>query len=172
MSGQALRFPGGLGSKISWLSWHEWDKVVSPYVLGAFTPQEIFQVLISVRRWVNTRAIVQPEGLRQWKIPVTQSGIEPATFRFVVQCLNQLRHCVPHSWNITEEIYSFGIWAVKVFVRSIMEKPRRIFRQSRAFSHCDGNSYSDLGVVNAFYRVRHKSVNTPWGISRLTPREA
>ena len=38
---------------------------------------------------------MRPEGLRQWKIPVAPLEIEPATFRIVAQCLNQLRYRVP-----------------------------------------------------------------------------
>jgi hypothetical protein len=48
-----------------------------------------FQIsIISDKGWVDPRTIVRPEGLSHWKIPVTPSGMEPATFQLVAQCPN------------------------------------------------------------------------------------
>jgi hypothetical protein len=73
--GQALRVPAVWGSQISRQSAHEGGKVFSPYTPAAFNPQEIHLVIISVGGWVDPRAIVRPEGLRHWKIPMTSSGM-------------------------------------------------------------------------------------------------
>jgi hypothetical protein len=62
---------------------------------GRPSPPRRFLVIISVRGWVNSRAMVRLEGLGQLKKKSTSSGLEPATFQLVAKCLNELRYRVP-----------------------------------------------------------------------------
>jgi hypothetical protein len=73
---------------------------------GCLYPTGNIPGLISVGGWVDFKAIVRPEEFCQWTLQKTSSGIEPATFRLVAQCLTQLRHRVPQKLR-TE--YNFSL---------------------------------------------------------------
>ena len=55
VKGQALGVPGSWGSKISRKSAQECVKIFNPTYRPPFTPQQIFQLLISARGWVRTQ---------------------------------------------------------------------------------------------------------------------
>jgi hypothetical protein len=122
---QVLRVPGSLCSQILRKLAHEGCKVVSPTYWPPL-PQEVFLVLNSVRGWADPMAIVQLEGLWQWKIPMTPSGIEPATFWLVAQCLNQLRYVVPpkstveYTKNYVSSFFSKYMSQWKVFTINLV----------------------------------------------------
>jgi hypothetical protein len=97
------RLLGSWGSHITW-QLHRMVVRLSALRTGCLYPQEMLLVLISVRGWVDPRAIVRSEGVCQCKNPMTPSGIESATFRFVAQYLNHCATAVP-----LQNLYPFKI---------------------------------------------------------------
>jgi hypothetical protein len=96
---------------------------------------------------LNAESTLGPEGLCQWKITVTPSGIEPATFRFA--STNQLRHRVPPLWWWTSTGFS---------VSEAGAKPRSISAQlSTSCTQQDiSTSWQSLGCLQAFAPSIHQ----------------
>jgi hypothetical protein len=90
-AGQVLRVPGGRVSRISRQLTHEVGKGVSRMHQPPLPPRRYL--------WYHS-VIARPEELSQWKIQMTPTGIEPATFRLTAQCLQELCHIV--SWQFSK----------------------------------------------------------------------
>jgi hypothetical protein len=78
--------------------------------MATFTFQEIILVPNAFTGSVDLRALVQLEGLCQWKIPMTPPGTEPAASWFVAQLFNQIHH------NMSPHLY----WEYFIFKMNTM----------------------------------------------------
>jgi hypothetical protein len=86
------------------------------------TPRR-FLVLISVRGWADSGAIVRLEGLGQLRNPMISSAIGPATFRLY------------HSFSINLRSHVLPVWWVTVLIRlRYCGSSTRIFKTSNAIA--------------------------------------
>ena len=119
--GQALRAPGVYGYHISRQSTKEGVKFISPTHRPTLPPPlKKILVLIFVSWWVDSRATVLPEGLCQWKITITKSGIKPANFRHathledsnkVFTTMSKFHECgtqSPNDWHLMNRTSAEG----------------------------------------------------------------
>jgi len=82
--------------RISRQSAHEGGKVVIP-MHRPLSPQRRYFRYTFLSEAVDPRATSLPEVISQLPISEAAWAIEPASFRFVAQCLNQKRHRLGHA---------------------------------------------------------------------------
>ena len=103
--GQVLTIPGG------------WGMVVNFSALSTGRLHPLYSCLL------DTESTPGLEELCHWKIAMTRSGIEPATFLFVAQCLNQLNSPVP------QYCFSFNLYSILKDAESSRVMISRCFEQ-------------------------------------------
>jgi hypothetical protein len=153
--GKTSRLPHFLENRLK-----DCGEVVSLTRRGSPLPPGRFLVLISVRGWVDLRAIVRLEGLGQLKNPTTTSGIEPAStnyptacpldfcgtltnFRFVLQHLKYVgQYVYAHSYLVVKiafgsSVYSFGVhFSASLFFAVRSEKHNSIPHEGKSPVSC------------------------------------
>jgi hypothetical protein len=112
------RFPVSPDTRIFTRSTHERGKVVSPTHRPPLPPKRYFSV--------GPRAIVQQEWLSHWRVPMSPSGIKPATLPLVAQCLNILPRVT--NWEMSAERSTSSAFALLL---SLDSKSVTIFAETR-----------------------------------------
>jgi len=96
-SGQDLGAPGDGDYSEFPENRHMEVEMLSAVRTGRLYSQDMSLVLVSVRGWVEPRAIVRPEGISNRKTWMPPLGIEPVNFQVVAHCPKQPRHILPHT---------------------------------------------------------------------------